>query len=66
MARMFHAVLICSEDECTEVFEAYGSLEELEALACDCGCALQVLGISEAEEPAGAFTADRFDLIPVA
>ena len=66
MARMFHAVLICSENDCTEVFEAYGSLEELEALACDCGCALEILGISEAGEPTGAFAADRFDLIPVA
>jgi hypothetical protein len=66
MAPMFHAVLICSEDECTEVFEAYGSLEELEALACDCGCALQVLGISDAGETTGGPTADRFDLIPVA
>ena len=66
MAPMFHAVLICSEDECTEVFEAYGSLEELESLACDCGCALQVLGISEAGEAIGGPTADRFDLIPVA
>jgi len=60
---MFHAVLICSENECTEVFEAYGTLEELEALACDCGCALHVLSVSEAggAEPDGA----RFDLIPV-
>ena len=60
---MFHAVLVCSENECTEVFEAYGTLEELEALACDCGCALHVLSVSEAEgaEPNGA----RFDLIPV-
>ena len=66
MARMFHAVLICSENECTEVFEAYGSLEELEALACDCGCALQVLGVSEADETTGGPAVDRFDLIPVA
>jgi hypothetical protein len=65
MRRMFHAVLICSENECTEVFEAYGSLEELEALACDCGCALEILSVSEAEEPAGAFATDSFDLIPV-
>jgi hypothetical protein len=45
---MLLAVLICSDDDCTEVFEAYGSLEELETLACDCGCALQVISISEA------------------
>ena len=49
MARVFHAALICCDDDCTEVFEAYGTLEELEALACECGCALQVISISNAE-----------------
>jgi hypothetical protein len=46
---MLHALLICSDDDCTDAFEAWGTLEELEALACDCGCALQVISISEAE-----------------
>ena len=47
---MFHALLICSDPECTETFEAWaGSLEELEALACDCGCALALWSISEVE-----------------
>ena len=41
---MVHAVLICSEEECTAVFEAYGRLAELEALACDCGCGLSIVG----------------------
>jgi hypothetical protein len=41
---MVHAVLICSEEECTAVFEAYGRLTELEALACDCGCGLSIVG----------------------
>jgi hypothetical protein len=64
---MFHAVLICSENECTEVFEAYGTLEELEALACDCGCALHVLSVSDAPDPAAAHGREpAFDLIPVA
>ena len=49
---MFHARLICSDDACDEAFEAWGTLEELEALACDCGCALQILTLSEAEEEA--------------
>lgn len=39
-----HARLVCSEEECTDTFEAYGPLDELEKLACDCGCALEVLG----------------------
>jgi len=49
MVHMLHALLICSEPECTETFEAYGTLEELEALACDCGCGLVVLELSEAD-----------------
>jgi hypothetical protein len=49
---MFHARLICSDDVCDEAFEAWGTLEELETLACDCGCALQILTLSEAEEGA--------------
>jgi hypothetical protein len=43
---MFHALLICSDGDCTDGFEAWGSLEELEALACECGCALQVISLS--------------------
>jgi dihydroorotase len=46
---MFRALLLCAEDDCAEVFEAYGSLQELEALACDCGCSLELLEISEAD-----------------
>lgn len=42
---MLHALLICTDEDCTDVFEARGSLEELEALACDCGCALHVVSL---------------------
>jgi hypothetical protein len=45
---MLHALLICSDDDCTDEFEAWGTLEELEALACECGCALQLISLSEA------------------
>jgi hypothetical protein len=47
MRRMFRALLICSDGNCAEMFEAYGSLDELEALACDCGCSLHVLALDE-------------------
>ena len=51
---MFHALLICSDPKCTETFEAWaGTLEELEALACDCGCALALWSISEVESDGG-------------
>jgi hypothetical protein len=47
LKRMVRAVLFCSDDDCTAVFEAYGELEEVERLACECGCGLQVLGWPE-------------------
>lgn len=47
---MFRAFLICSDMGCAEVFEAYGSLEELEALACDCGCSLEVIELSNVDD----------------
>ena len=47
---MFRALLICSDDDCTETFEAYGTLEELQALACDCGCGLEIVSLEEADE----------------
>ena len=47
---MFHAMLICSDGDCAESFEAWGTLEELEALACDCGCTLEVLTLDECDE----------------
>ena len=60
---MFRALLICSDDPCDEVFEAYGPIAELEALACDCGCALEIVEVSElAGEPR---LRDGFELIPL-
>jgi hypothetical protein len=47
---VFHVLLICSDEACAEELEAYGTrLEELEALACECGCALQLIAVSEIE-----------------
>jgi hypothetical protein len=51
MAGVFLARLICSDSDCTEEFEAYGSLDELTALACDCGCSLELIAVSEAGVP---------------
>jgi hypothetical protein len=45
---VFHALLICTDEACADEVEAYGMrLEELEAIACECGCAMQVLAVSE-------------------
>jgi hypothetical protein len=44
MAAMFVARLICSDADCAEELEVHaGSLEELERLLCDCGCALELI-----------------------
>jgi hypothetical protein len=50
---LVRAVLICSDDECTAVFEASGELEEVEALACSCGCGLAIVGWPEPAEARG-------------
>ena len=46
---MVYGLLVCSDDDCTDEFEAWGTLEELEALACECGCALQLISVSESD-----------------
>ena len=51
---MLWVTLICSDSECEYVVEDAGELEELEGMACDCGCALQVVEISEAVDAAAA------------
>ncbi len=44
MSAMFVARLICSDADCAEESELRaGSLEELERLLCDCGCALELI-----------------------
>ena len=48
------ARLICSEEGCEVVVEAIGPLAEIEALACDCGCALAIVGWPEPVDAADA------------
>ena len=40
---MVHVLLTCHDSRCRAVYEAYGALEQLEELTCDCGCALQIV-----------------------
>jgi hypothetical protein len=41
--------LICSDEGCAEELEAVvAAPAELDALACDCGCCLQVVGFPDA------------------
>ena len=46
---MFLAQLLCSDESCAESIETWGTLEELEASACECGCALQLISLSDVE-----------------
>ncbi len=50
---MLVALLICSDGECDAVYEAWGDGRELAALACDCGCTLQVVRLTYSDEPDG-------------
>ena len=36
-------MLTCHDSRCRAVYEAYGALEQLEVLTCDCGRALQIV-----------------------
>ena len=53
MGGMFIARLICSDEGCAaEVAAEAATLRELETLACDCGCALELIGWPDrADEP---------------
>ena len=52
MAAMFHATLICSDEDCAAEVEAWGEPEELDVLLCSgCDCLLQVIALAEAEPP---------------
>ena len=56
---MFLALLICSDESCAH---------ELETLACDCGCALQVLALSEVDliDPSPSPAAAVYEWLPLA
>jgi hypothetical protein len=51
---LYRARLVCSGEECLAEYEVLGTAAEIEALACDCGLGLQVLGWPE-EEAGGPF-----------
>jgi hypothetical protein len=40
-------MITCPEVDCAAAFMAIGSLDELEALVCDCGCTLTVERLME-------------------
>jgi len=54
MDRVYVARLICSDAECAaEAGAEARTIRELESLACDCGCALTIIGWPDwIDEPA--------------
>ena len=46
---MLYAVLICSDEECAEEFEAWGDPADFDKLVCECGCTLQAIAFCEAQ-----------------
>jgi hypothetical protein len=51
---LFRALVVCSGQNCMAEYEAVGPLAEIEALCCDCGLGLNVLGW-----PEEAYEADK-------
>ena len=49
IADVFYAELICSDERCTDRFWALGTLNELQALSCDCGFGLVIVSLAEAD-----------------
>lgn len=47
MTTLFRALVVCSGEECTAEYEAVGPVAEIEALCCDCGLGLHVVGWPE-------------------
>jgi hypothetical protein len=46
---MFRATLICPDAACAAVYDAVGSLEEIQLIACECGCTLQIDMLAETD-----------------
>ena len=40
---LFRAFVVCSDEDCEAEFEVIAPLEEIEALACDCGHGMHVI-----------------------
>ena len=53
---MWFARLVCSDQSCPEELDVYAAeLTELEALGCDCGCSMQIVGWVDSVEDDEAY-----------
>jgi hypothetical protein len=55
---LFRARLVCSGEECLAEYEVIAPAADIDALCCDCGLGLQVLGWPE-EAPQAAYERTR-------
>ena len=58
------ARLFCTDAKCAAIYEAIGTLEELEALACSCGAGLEIVGWPDEAGRGGG--GDGLELLPLA
>jgi hypothetical protein len=58
------ARLFCTDPKCADVYEAVGTLEDLEALACFCGAGLEIVGWPD--DARARDGDDGFELLPLA
>jgi hypothetical protein len=61
---IFRALAVCSGEECLAEYELIGPLDEIEAVCCDCGLGLAVLGWPEMAYEADV-TGVRLNLLPL-
>jgi len=61
---LFRALVVCSDGGCEAEYEVLGLLAKIEAMCCDCGSGLQVLGWPERAYEAD-FQAVRLLLLPL-
>ena len=44
---LFRAYLVCSDERCDADLEVVGTLEEIEAIVCECGLGFHLIGWPE-------------------
>jgi hypothetical protein len=48
---LYRAYVVCSDEGCDADLEVVGTLEEIEAIVCDCGLGFHVIGWPEPIKP---------------
>jgi hypothetical protein len=59
---MLYATLICSDPGCAEEFEGWGDPADFDAMACECGCAVEVIAFCEYREATITPVSPRLEL----